>query len=262
MDKTVIGSVVWTLCTSGTRQILTNGRLYSVTRGVVCVASPIITVFELSRSADYADVAIECEVSSVYPMARNFVGTIQSIVTSRNTCMLLSDHDQEIFLRRKNEIDEKTRLIEQATSAEDRALLERMRQLLTQETALELVYQVRGQKQVEPEPLKKGLDVVMKFLLSLQTGYTENRQVSHYASQAHLSQSHFTRLVKEVTGKTPSEWIATITVLNAQILLKNTSKSIKEVSNSLNFPEQFTFNKYFRQHTGVSPKEWRRTYRG
>lgn len=33
---------------------------------------------------------------------------------------------------------------------------------------------------------------------------------------------------------------------------------IKEVAERLGFPEQFTFRKYFKTHTGVSPSEYRR----
>ena len=29
------------------------------------------------------------------------------------------------------------------------------------------------------------------------------------------------------------------------------------MATELNFPEQFTFRKYFKQHTGIAPKEYR-----
>ncbi|MGN0206489.1 MAG: helix-turn-helix domain-containing protein, partial [Muribaculaceae bacterium] len=58
--------------------------------------------------------------------------------------------------------------------------------------------------------------------------------------------------------KTPSEWIAYITMLNAKTLLKTSDKNIKEIAAELNFPEQYTFRKYFKHHTGMSPKEYRK----
>ena len=36
--------------------------------------------------------------------------------------------------------------------------------------------------------------------------------------------------------------------------------NIKQIAEQLNFPEQFTFRKYFKQHTGLSPKAYREQY--
>jgi len=33
---------------------------------------------------------------------------------------------------------------------------------------------------------------------------------------------------------------------------------VKEVADRLGFPEQFTFRKYFKTHTGISPTEYRK----
>lgn len=41
------------------------------------------------------------------------------------------------------------------------------------------------------------------------------------------------------------------------ILTYQPETSIKEVAQQLNFPEQFTFRKYFKQHTGMSPSDYR-----
>ena len=59
------------------------------------------------------------------------------------------------------------------------------------------------------------------------------------------------------SGPTPSDWIIAITIVQSKLLLEKTRKSIKEIAAELNFPEQFTFRKYFKQHTGIPPKEYR-----
>lgn len=41
-------------------------------------------------------------------------------------------------------------------------------------------------------------------------------------------------------------------------MLDSTSKSIKEIAAELNFPEQYTFRKFFKLHVGVPPKEYRK----
>ena len=42
-------------------------------------------------------------------------------------------------------------------------------------------------------------------------------------------------------------------------MLKNSSKSIKEIAKELNFPNQSFMGKYFKEHVGMSPSEFRRS---
>jgi len=43
------------------------------------------------------------------------------------------------------------------------------------------------------------------------------------------------------------------------VLLKNSSKSIKEIAEDLHFPNQSFLGKYFKDHVGMSPSEYRRS---
>lgn len=49
------------------------------------------------------------------------------------------------------------------------------------------------------------------------------------------------------------------TVAKAKNLLENTKMSIKEIAMELHFPEQFSFRKYFKQHVGIPPKQYRKS---
>jgi AraC-like DNA-binding protein len=54
------------------------------------------------------------------------------------------------------------------------------------------------------------------------------------------------------------EWINMVTVNQAKSLLRKPGIQIKQVADELGFPEQFTFRKYFKTHTGMSPTEFRK----
>ena len=111
---------------------------------------------------------------------------------------------------------------------------------------------------MQSHPIDKKESIVYNFIYSLHTNFKQQRSVSFYAEEARLSTGYFTSVVKEKTGRTPSEWIIGITIAQAKLMLEKTKKSIKGISSDLNFPEQFTFRKYFKQHVGVAPKEYRR----
>ena len=46
--------------------------------------------------------------------------------------------------------------------------------------------------------------------------------------------------------------------MELRVLLKNTSKSIKEIAQEMHFPNQSFLGKYFKEHVGVSPSEYRK----
>jgi AraC-like DNA-binding protein len=61
-----------------------------------------------------------------------------------------------------------------------------------------------------------------------------------------------------VTGKTAGDWIEDYVMLEAKAMLTNTDMTISQISDHLHFPDTSTFGKYFRRHTGLSPKEFKK----
>ena len=86
----------------------------------------------------------------------------------------------------------------------------------------------------------------------------EKRSVSYYADKMFLTAKHLSTVVKEISGKTAGEWIDSLVVLEAKALLKSSELSIQEIADELHFANQSFFGKYFKHHTGMSPKEYRR----
>ena len=58
---------------------------------------------------------------------------------------------------------------------------------------------------------------------------------------------------------TPTDWIDDYVTLEIKLMLKNTTKSIKEIAQELNFSSQSFLGKYFKDRVGVSPKEYRKS---
>jgi len=47
--------------------------------------------------------------------------------------------------------------------------------------------------------------------------------------------------------------------MELRVLLKNTTKSIKEISQDMCFPNQSFMGKYFKEHVGMSPMSYRKS---
>ena len=102
-------------------------------------------------------------------------------------------------------------------------------------------------------------EIYRRFVQLVVENYTQQHSVSFYAEQLSLSLPHFCTTIKKAIGLTPLEIISSILIMDAKAQLRETSLSVKEIAYSLGFTNLSFFNKYFRQHTGMTPREYRRT---
>ena len=83
--------------------------------------------------------------------------------------------------------------------------------------------------------------------------------MAFYAEQSGLSPNYFTHVVKQVTSRTPMDWISTFTILEAKRLLSRKGARVKDVAVALRFPDQYTFTRYFKTYAGMTPREFQTT---
>lgn len=103
--------------------------------------------------------------------------------------------------------------------------------------------------------------MMQQFLHEVRMHYRKERSVQFYAERLHLTPGYLSTFVKNVSGKTPSEWIDSYVVLEAKALLKSSMLTIQQISNELNFPSQSFFGKFFKRVTGMGPKTYRENKR-
>lgn len=97
-----------------------------------------------------------------------------------------------------------------------------------------------------------------QFIELLNQYHAQERSVGFYAEKMHLTPKYMSSLMKEMTGRTAAEWINEYVILEAKTLLRYSGLSIQEIAYRLNFSTQSFFGKYFRQHTGMSPGQYKR----
>lgn len=100
--------------------------------------------------------------------------------------------------------------------------------------------------------------IFTKFIKMVEKNCHYERRVSWYAEQLCITPKYLSESIKTVSKRTPNEWIDNYVTLELRVLLKNTSKSIKEIAEDMNFPNQSFMGKYFKEHVGVSPSQYRK----
>lgn len=96
-----------------------------------------------------------------------------------------------------------------------------------------------------------------RFMRLLDENYKRQHSIRFYSDKLSLSPKYLSAIIKKVSGKLATEWIDEYVILEAKNLIKYSSMSIQEISYALNFPNQSFFGKYFKRHTGISPKAYR-----
>ena len=104
-------------------------------------------------------------------------------------------------------------------------------------------------------------EIYHRFVQLVVEHYTVEHSVSFYADQLRLSLPYFCTTIKKAIGLTPLEIISSVLIMDAKAHLRETNLSVKEIAYALGFTNLSFFNKYFRQHTGMTPRAYRRLSR-
>lgn len=108
-----------------------------------------------------------------------------------------------------------------------------------------------------PTDKSRQQQIFEKFINEVNRHFIHDRNVYTYAERLCITPKYLSAIVKQVSGKSANDWINDYVVLEAKALLRVKWNTIKDVSNKLNFPNQSFFAKYFKQHTGMTPKEYK-----
>lgn len=97
-----------------------------------------------------------------------------------------------------------------------------------------------------------------RFFHLLQKKFHTHREVAYYANKLCITPKYLARIIRQVTGETPTYWIAFFIVREVKALLKSTTLTVTQLSEQFNFPNSSFFAKYFKRQTGISPAAYRK----
>lgn len=247
------------LCTKGQAELSINGTKHTLSQGNVLAITPLVLVGEVCESEDFTALSFVDDLKTYYDIFNRIADTPIPLMVYREPIWQINDDERAYLAKQYAHLEHLVEGMANSQSETSRSLLDFQVRLLRQEAMLTVVNS--RIKQISwTASLHSREAIVYRFILALHSNYHSHRSVAYYADRANLSKSHFSAIVKQTTGQSPSAWIATITTTYAKFMLENSSMSIKQIAEKLNFPEQFTFRKYFKQNAGVSPKAYREQF--
>lgn len=107
-------------------------------------------------------------------------------------------------------------------------------------------------------PQSRAEDIFAQFIKLVESNFRQERRVGWYATALCISPKHLSETIRAVSRRSPAEWIEYYVVMELRVLLRNSNKSIKEITEMMHFPNQSHLGKYFKDHVGMSPSEYRK----
>lgn len=112
-------------------------------------------------------------------------------------------------------------------------------------------------EKVNKENLTPTERISQDFKQLVLENYTKEKNVAFYAEKLGITAAYLSTIVKQTTGKTCTDIISDMVIMDAKAQLKSTNLSVFQIADSLNFNNVSFFGKYFKRHVGVSPLEYR-----
>lgn len=101
--------------------------------------------------------------------------------------------------------------------------------------------------------------LAFKFAMLVSEHCTTNREVAFYADKLCITPGYLSQVTQEVNGQGALEMIADHVEVGIKSLLRDADLDIKDVARKAGFANQSSFSRFFRQQTGMSPSQYRRT---
>lgn len=102
------------------------------------------------------------------------------------------------------------------------------------------------------QKLKQAVEYIQEHL-------GQDLSLSEIANELGMSQYYFCHLFKRSTGMSPHQYLIRQRVEQAKHLLKQPGRTVTSVALDCGFANQSHFAKYFRQCTGMNPKQFRQS---
>lgn len=249
-----IDALLIVLCTAGSGKIGIDLREYEISKNTLIVIQPKNYIYLSNYSDDFQCSAVACSSHVVEDVLPKLTDILPLLMHHRTEPVsYLSDTDAASiknfydFLRKKLR-GNKTPFLKQKVLCMLQAALYEMMDI-----------NLQTHTEIEPQRTRKE-EIMAKFILTVSEHFRTERQVSFYAHKLYITPKHLSSVVKEISGRTASDWIENYVIMEAKVLLKTTDMTIQEIAVYLNFANQSFFGKYFKHHTSMSPTTYRKQY--
>lgn len=231
-----------------------DGKIYSVRRGDLLVINYRSEhAVEPYNGLEYVDIMLKPEYVDEKLRGRENAFALLELANFRefarsvdrgNALMHLSGEERERFERLIEWTEEEQRTRGSGSGLAIRAALDLLLITLFRKMAL---------------PMNEPLAVNDALLSYIRENCGERISLERLAARCYYTPAHFSRLFKEYTGMTPTEYISECRIEKAKRLLSETALPVSEIITLCGFSSGTKFFRRFSERTGTTPLKYRKS---
>jgi iron complex transport system substrate-binding protein len=104
---------------------------------------------------------------------------------------------------------------------------------------------------------KENTDMVCQALKFMKQEHGRQIIIQDLLDDLGISSSHLNRLFKQMTGKSPKEYLSMLRLNSAKIRLLKTEDNLKDIAIACGYTDEYQFNRAFKKHIGIAPSGYR-----
>ena len=229
-------------CVEGSVNCSVNLTDYHLTTGTLLLITPG-NILRISQSDSYIS-NIGINPSKVL---------VEAVEVLRDPCIHLSDDEAEMLHKYVN-------LALDITKTDSQFVKESIGGLVSSvfyQFAGFLANSKRREDMEKPVRTTRQRQMLEQFMKLAINDHAREHLVGYYADKMCVTPKYLSKIVKETSGRSVPDWLSELLILDAKNMLRHTDMTIKEISARLNFPSQSFFFRFFKNHTGQTPTQYR-----
>ena len=250
-ESVKIEAFVELLCLKGKASLFVDGKFYEIQANDIFICRPNIILESSMISMDF-----EFRIVGLSPEYIRQLAVINSnswdirLFLEKNPVLPLTPEEVRIFCWYYD-------LLKSKLTAKDKKYRKELVDALLLASLYEFHDILDRFISVKPASYKSAETLFKTFIDLLSSSYPKKRSVAYYADCLHISPKYLSAVCKDISGQPASDLIDQYVMKDIVYLLRKTDKSIKEITNELDFPNISFFGKYVKKHLGVSPRLYR-----
>jgi AraC-like DNA-binding protein len=108
-----------------------------------------------------------------------------------------------------------------------------------------------------PSNTNRQQEIFSQFIKLLMEHARQEHTVEYYANELCISTQYISRVVKNIGHRKVYDIISNSVISEIKTMLADSSLTIKQIADELNFTDYAVLSKYFKRHTRMSPREYR-----
>lgn len=252
VSPVLVEGFLFSLVTRGVAQLSVDEKAYQLKEGDIVICHPRIIFEKSMMSMDFN--------AMMFFLSSDYISRISQMVRMEWSHSMLSraltvlPADEMTQKRCRSYFD----LLQNNLQSPETANKELRLRLLLASMVYELIdlYKVQDDKTIQ-QTYSSGENILRRFMQHLHDPSLPYLNVNEYANLFCITPKYFSGVCKRLTGRTANQLISEEIIRSAKFMLRDSSKSIKQIASSMGFKNQSHFGRFFRLQVGVSPQQYR-----